>query len=570
MDNRRDKLLTNLNISLQRVRTFSTPEFSNVYSKAYFQKVLKNSINNSEKSFSFIFGDFNKLGVINDVYGHDFGDNALKLSMKIIKKSIPNNSIIVRAGGDEIYIVLPNSNKDFADKCCNLIRTNLQKNAILIGGLSIELASSDSTYGSIDELIDLTDNEVTNIKATRESDISPADILSDNFLMLSKPDSISNSESEIWDNLNEYINISIYEFLQNFRPSKVLNFDKDQIIDTTSFVTSSFISLLNEKLDNKLSEDILNIVKEEYAVPKSNISSCKVNISNNLNENNYSLIHNLLKKNSTIDFDDFSDKDIETLTNLSDNLLEDLIRDDTRLLSKQYFRLFLADNLSKSDIQLAASYITTSGIKLSNFAFDHTFTDVRLEKTNNVFGNAVCEEIDFNNTSFDLSANNIYLLSQGAGNYLLLYPKEVASEIRPKIKSIVNKVNNSADIQDPNSSFKVSSYSTRDDQTVSKKNVSDFVNYVRKLKEEANYTKNPLKKILFQSADAFFAFKKSINNCIDFYLANISNDSQDINRLSIFIRNIYISFLNQEVLHNNTRNEKKTTGLDIQPNDYDR
>lgn len=520
----REQLLENLNISLKRLRTFSCPEFSDVYSKIYFQKVLKNSINNSKESFSFIFGDFNKLGIINDVYGHDFGDNALKLSMKIIKKSIPNNSIIVRAGGDEIYIIIPNSNKDFADKCCNLIQTNLQKNAILIGGLSIELASSDSTYGNIDELIDLTDTEVTNIKAAREADISPADILSDNFLILSKPNSISNSESEIWNNLNEYINISIYEFLQNFRPSKTLNFDKNQIIDTTSFVTSSFISLLNEKLDNKLPEDILNIVKEEYTVPEMNVSSYEDNFCNTLDKNNYSLIHHLLKKDSTIDFDDFSDKDIETLTNLSDNLLEDLIRDNTGLLSKQYFRLFLADKLSKSDIQLAASYVTTSGIKLSNFAFDHTFTDVRLEKTNNVFGNAVCEEIDFNNTSFDLSSNNIYLLSQDAGNYLFLYPKEMASEIRPKMKSIVNKVNNSADIQDPNSSFKVSSYSTRDDQTVSKKNVSDFINYVRKLKEEANYTKNPLKKMLFQSADAFFAFKKSINNCIDFYLENISND----------------------------------------------
>lgn len=566
----REQLLENLNISLKRLRTFSCPEFSDVYSKIYFQKVLKNSINNSKESFSFIFGDFNKLGIINDVYGHDFGDNALKLSMKIIKKSIPNNSIIVRAGGDEIYIIIPNSNKDFADKCCNLIQTNLQKNAILIGGLSIELASSDSTYGNIDELIDLTDTEVTNIKAAREADISPADILSDNFLILSKPNSISNSESEIWNNLNEYINISIYEFLQNFRPSKTLNFDKNQIIDTTSFVTSSFISLLNEKLDNKLPEDILNIVKEEYTVPEMNVSSYEDNFCNTLDKNNYSLIHHLLKKDSTIDFDDFSDKDIETLTNLSDNLLEDLIRDNTGLLSKQYFRLFLADKLSKSDIQLAASYVTTSGIKLSNFAFDHTFTDVRLEKTNNVFGNAVCEEIDFNNTSFDLSSNNIYLLSQDAGNYLFLYPKEMASEIRPKMKSIVNKVNNSADIQDPNSSFKVSSYSTRDDQTVSKKNVSDFINYVRKLKEEANYTKNPLKKMLFQSADAFFAFKKSINNCIDFYLENISNDSQDINRLSTFIRNIYISFLNQEVLHNDTRNEKKTTGLDTQVSDYDR
>ena len=564
----REQLLEKLNISLKRLKIFSCPEFSNIYSKTYFQKIIKNSINNSKDSFSFIFGDFNKLGVINDVYGHDFGDNALNLAMKIIKKSVPSNSMIVRAGGDEIYIIIPNSNKDFADKCCNLIQTNLQKKAVLIGGLSIELASSDSTYGNIDELIDLTDAEVTNIKASRINDNSPADILSDDFLELSKPNSISNSENEVWDELNEHINISIYEFLQNFRPSKTLAFDKDQIIDTTSFVTNSFIYLLNEKLDNKLPEDIFNVINEEYIIPKTDVNPYKDDTSNKLDVDDCNLIHDLLKKDCSVNFNNFSDKEIENLITLSDNLLEDLIRDNTGLLSKQYFRLFLADKLFKSDIQLAASYVTTSGIKLSNFAFDHTFTDTRLEKTNDVFYNTVCEELDFNNKSFNISDDSIYLLSQGAGNYLFLYPKEKASEIQPKIQSVVDKVNHYANIQDPNSSFKVSSYSTRDDQTVSKRNVSEFINYVRKLKEEANYAKNPLKKSLFQSPDAFFAFKKSINSCINFYIENISNDPQDINKLSTFIRNIYTSFLNQEVLHNNTKNEKKTTGLDIQGNDY--
>ena len=134
----KDELISSLNILLSRVKTFSCPEYKSVYTKQYFNEVEKVFLENSENTYSFIFGDFNKLGVINDVYGHDFGNKALEISMRIIRKSIPSDSIIVRAGWDEIYIILPNSNKEIADKYISLINNNLQENAVTISGLSIE------------------------------------------------------------------------------------------------------------------------------------------------------------------------------------------------------------------------------------------------------------------------------------------------------------------------------------------------------------------------------------------------------------------------------------------------
>lgn len=98
----RNELLLNLKMILNRIKTFSCPEFDSVFSKAYFEEIVKPSLKNEDSKYAFIFGDFNKLGVINDLYGHDFGDNALNTAMKIIKKSIPSDAIVVRAGGDEI------------------------------------------------------------------------------------------------------------------------------------------------------------------------------------------------------------------------------------------------------------------------------------------------------------------------------------------------------------------------------------------------------------------------------------------------------------------------------------
>lgn len=558
----RNELLKNLNSYLEKLRTFSCPEFNGVYSKVYFKEIIKNQLEHCDQPYSFIFGDFNKMGLINDVFGHDFGDNALNLAIKIIKKSVPSNSMIVRVGGDELYIITPNSDKQTADKYCNNIHTALAKKSVLIGGLSIELASSDSSYGNIDKIIDLTDAEVSKIKADRREDNSPADVLADDFLLCTKPDNISDDESLAWDELNESINISIYEFLQNFRPSRTLEFDKNQILDTTSFVTNSFIHLLNEKLDKKIPENVLNIIQEDYPIIDEGINTpINSEYSANLDINDCNLIHSLVSKNNSINLNNYTDEEIENLLEKCNNVLELLIRDNTGLLNKSYFRHFLAKHLCTLDKSLSASYITASGIKLSNSAFDHAFTDIRLDKTNSVFINSVKDNLEFSDNSFDISDNNIYLLSQGAGNYLFLYPSEFSNEIKEKISTVVNNVNNQCDIKKTDSSFKISYYSTKDNQQVRKDSTDELIKYIRRLKEEANYTKDPLKKQLFKSADAFFAFKKSINSCIDYYLENIPNASDDINKSSIFIKNIYTCFLNQEVLHNNTKYSKKTTGI---------
>ena len=153
-------------------------------------------------------------------------------------------------------MIIPNCNKETADAYCNKIHNNLNRNLTLVGGLSIELAAADSTSGNIDELINITDTEITNIKANKKDGDSPADILSEDFLPLSKPDSISEDESELWNELNKQVNICTYNFLQNFRPSKTLNFEKEQITDASSFITTNFSYLLGKKLGINLTCEI--------------------------------------------------------------------------------------------------------------------------------------------------------------------------------------------------------------------------------------------------------------------------------------------------------------------------
>ena len=328
----RNELITDVSISLKRTKIFSCPEFKDVYSNTYFRTIIKPTFENTENIYSFIFGDFNKLGVINDVYGHDFGDNALQIAMRIIKKSVPDDSVIVRAGGDEIYIILPNHDKNFADKCSKLIQNNLQKNAVLIGGLSIELASSDSTHGNIDDLLSITDNEVTNIKASREETNSPADVLADDFLPLQAPESISSKEKESWSELNNLVNISVYEFLQNFRPSKNFEFKPQQIVDSSDFVTNAFVSLLDEKMDNNLPKKFTSFLKDEYPYMPiydtlDTISKDNTDVSKN----------NSIEARNLNNLDDYSDEELQNIVDTLNNGFYQLVRNNPELLNHPYF-----------------------------------------------------------------------------------------------------------------------------------------------------------------------------------------------------------------------------------------
>ena len=565
----RDELTSKLNILLRRIKTFSCPEYKDIYTKAYFREVEKVSLENSENTYAFIFGDFNKLGVINDVHGHDFGNRVLEISIRIIKKSLPANSLIVRAGGDEIYIILPNSDKETADKYINQINTNLQKNAVTISGLSIELASSDSTHGDIDHLINITDNEVTNIKAARKESISPADILADDFLDLQVPKSASSNDKNSWKNLNEFINISIYEFLKNFRPSKNFEFKAQQIVDSSDFVTNSFLCLLNDKLNGKIPKNLEELLKENYPnLPDYDNAVVSTKNNNPLGVDNANLIHSLVTGEKSIsDLNNLSDETIKNLIQNSENLLEQFTRDNTGLLNKHSFRLSLAQQLCNTDEKYSATYISFAGLKVSNTAYGHSFSDYRLDKSNQIFIEEINKFLNYTNTAFDFKKGNVYLISQSGGNYLCLYPQSMSKAIKPELASVVDKVNSRVDIKNPNSNLEASYYSINDNESIPNSDVKSVIRYVRALKEEANSRKNNFKRNLFKSADAYFAFKKSMSNCVDYYLENIDNAGTDVNKMVQFMRNVYTAFLNQEVLHNDTRKNMPDTGFTAYENE---
>lgn len=100
--------------------------------------VLEEDINNKH----FFLMDIDGFKMINDIYGHRVGDEALKYFSKILKSHFNNNTILCRFGGDEFSgLVLNKTSEEVNNKMEELFR-KLSENPFKYKNIEIELKTS--------------------------------------------------------------------------------------------------------------------------------------------------------------------------------------------------------------------------------------------------------------------------------------------------------------------------------------------------------------------------------------------------------------------------------------------
>lgn len=79
---------------------------------AWNRRYTKSAINNLVRSFTgkysqlnFIIFDLDNFKILNDTFGHDFGDRVLIVVSKLIMKAIGNQGYLMRIGGDEFILL---------------------------------------------------------------------------------------------------------------------------------------------------------------------------------------------------------------------------------------------------------------------------------------------------------------------------------------------------------------------------------------------------------------------------------------------------------------------------------
>lgn len=97
-------------------------KLTGLYNRAYFEEELKRLDIARQLPLSIIMGDVNGLKLVNDVFGHHKGDKLLINIAKVLRNNCRREDILCRWGGDEFAILLPKTDRKFAEKICVRIR----------------------------------------------------------------------------------------------------------------------------------------------------------------------------------------------------------------------------------------------------------------------------------------------------------------------------------------------------------------------------------------------------------------------------------------------------------------
>jgi diguanylate cyclase (GGDEF)-like protein len=114
-------------ISIQ-LRNLNTDYLTGVSNRRYLDEYLAGKINRSKKrSFSVIMIDIDAFKLINDNFGHETGDMALKDTVSILKSSLSKDDFIARMGGDEFFIIIDVDSQQALLKVVDNIKQNIAK-----------------------------------------------------------------------------------------------------------------------------------------------------------------------------------------------------------------------------------------------------------------------------------------------------------------------------------------------------------------------------------------------------------------------------------------------------------
>jgi len=139
----------NLIIKLSKYKKAETlgtiDNLTQLYNRRAFIDDLKREIERSRRydtTLTLLILDIDDFKLVNDNYGHPFGDFVLKKIAKILKGSVRSIDTVARYGGEEFTIILINADKKDCLNTAERIRSNIENFKFRDGGIEHDITVS--------------------------------------------------------------------------------------------------------------------------------------------------------------------------------------------------------------------------------------------------------------------------------------------------------------------------------------------------------------------------------------------------------------------------------------------
>lgn len=252
-----------------------TDSMTGLYNRRYFEEFIKKEAiraNRQGQKFTVIGLDLDHLKQINDVYGHNYGDIAIKAIADVLKSNARSIDIAARMGGEEFNLILPGVDSQGGAIAAERIRKAIEavelekiEHVTASIGVATYLEHSDD----IDELLELTDQAMYESKRNGRNRVTIA--------------KVANEAS--WQELavNTFIDIlSKHRIPLDESTSQLLSDKlKEKSNDKLYQVADSLVETYNpEHKDGVVKQkvEIASILAKRFDLPKNAIDKLKIAI----------------------------------------------------------------------------------------------------------------------------------------------------------------------------------------------------------------------------------------------------------------------------------------------------
>jgi diguanylate cyclase (GGDEF)-like protein len=151
-------LLKELEKNIDYLYTIATiDEKTGLYNNKFFNTLSKIELEKAKrgKSMSLLVIDLDKFKRVNDTYGHLVGDKILERLAKILLEQVRKYDIVSRFGGEEFFVLFPDTNLKKAKKVAERLRKRVEGDKFM-KKYTTTMSGGVSEYGKGDSINKMT------------------------------------------------------------------------------------------------------------------------------------------------------------------------------------------------------------------------------------------------------------------------------------------------------------------------------------------------------------------------------------------------------------------------------
>jgi diguanylate cyclase (GGDEF)-like protein len=152
----------------QRIYQASSHDYlTGLYNRGHFEEYVSDLSLAGKLPFSVVFGDINGLRIINEAFGREEGNALIKRIASIVRTFIREGDYAARVGGDEIALLLPNTEAESAEQLMLAIQEQVAEISVMASvhpSITFGLCELNSATDDINDGIKKAEKDVGNRK----------------------------------------------------------------------------------------------------------------------------------------------------------------------------------------------------------------------------------------------------------------------------------------------------------------------------------------------------------------------------------------------------------------------